>query len=62
MRLSKWRSLLEENRFWNHPGCRPNPAHSPSSCVTWTNHFPSLKFSIFTSEPITPLWKLLEQK
>lgn len=32
-------------------------ALSLSSCVTWTDHFPSLKLSIFTVELIMPIWK-----
>ena len=63
MRLSKRRSLLEENRFWNHPGCHPNPRPVSFQLCDLDRPLPFSEVQHFHQRARNaPLERLLEQK
>lgn len=63
MRLSKLRSLREENRFWNHPGRRSNPSPVSFQLCDLDKPLPFSEVQHFHQlAHNTLLEKLLEQK
>lgn len=63
MRLSKRRSLREENRLWNHPGHRSSPSPVSFQLCDLDKQLPFSEVQHFHQRAHnTPLERLLEQK